>query len=265
VTIRNFGQLKMRSSLIRGLKRVAQCAALAMANLVVARAQDELTIPTDVLTQWLTLDCEVGEEGIAAQQLAGLGGQAVPALIAAANNGPDPQLLAQRQQSLAEDYVQEQAYLAKGGTPGSAPADVAALQSMSSGEYIATDMNNFVGQYQARAVQGLGVIGGPAALGAVLSLADRSPSPRVREAAQRTLQVVADIDRNGSVGCDDVLIVVKSLGRRPGQRGYDPRADIDKDGTVTAADLRIVLRALPRNAHCEPRDEDWFRESHDCR
>jgi len=63
--------------------------------------------------------------------------------------------------------------------------------------------------------------------------------------------VAGDVDGDGAVGCADYSIVKASVGRRPGQAGYDARADVNKDGTVDARDLLFVNQHLPQGVSCK--------------
>jgi hypothetical protein len=146
--------------------------------------------PTDPLSQWLWLTCEVGEEGSAAAKLAALGTTVISSLVAAANAGPSAQVIADRQQDLIVDYQAEQAYLSAGGTPGSDPGDNAMLQGQTQEAFVAEDITRFTANYRVRAVQGLGVVGGPQAIQALQTLAT-SPIPEVSQAAKDSLLLIA--------------------------------------------------------------------------
>jgi len=63
--------------------------------------------------------------------------------------------------------------------------------------------------------------------------------------------VPGDVDGDGAVSCTDYGIVKASLGKRPGQAGYDARADVNKDGAVDARDLQYVTLRLPQGASCK--------------
>ena len=119
--------------------------------------------------------------------LAQLGTQAVPALIAAAQNGPAANLIAQQQADADAAYDVLQHELSKGSPAGSDPSDVASLQAQSRQDFIAQDMNQFVLSYRMRALQGVGVIGGNAAIQALQQFANDSSSPDLQAVAKEAL------------------------------------------------------------------------------
>ncbi len=63
--------------------------------------------------------------------------------------------------------------------------------------------------------------------------------------------VPGDADGDGVVGCSDLAIVKASVGKKPGQAGYDARADVNKDGAVDARDLAYVNARLPAGSTCK--------------
>ncbi len=63
--------------------------------------------------------------------------------------------------------------------------------------------------------------------------------------------VPGDADGDGVVGCSDLAIVKASIGKKPGQAGYDARADVNKDGLVDARDLAYVNARLPAGSTCK--------------
>jgi len=63
--------------------------------------------------------------------------------------------------------------------------------------------------------------------------------------------VPGDADGDGVVGCSDLSIVKASIGKKPGQAGYDARADVNKDGVVDARDLAYVNARLPAGSTCK--------------
>ncbi|MBL0927261.1 MAG: VCBS repeat-containing protein [Phycisphaerales bacterium] len=50
-----------------------------------------------------------------------------------------------------------------------------------------------------------------------------------------------DVDRNGSVGANDLTLLLGAFGRCPGQAGYNPNASFDSQPCVGANDLTILL------------------------
>lgn len=56
-------------------------------------------------------------------------------------------------------------------------------------------------------------------------------------------ECLGDINASGSVGQDDLGILLAAYGTSTGQPGFNPAADIDKDGTVGQTDLGVLLAA----------------------
>jgi hypothetical protein len=63
-------------------------------------------------------------------------------------------------------------------------------------------------------------------------------------------KVVGDVDGDGGVTCTDYALVRGSVGKSPGQAGYDARADVNGDRVVNVTDLATVSRALPSGTRC---------------
>src|SRR5256885_7001991 len=127
---------------------------------------------SDPVKNWLMTRCEVHANGQVRAKLVQLGTEAVPALVAAAQQGPDASVIAQRQADLSDAYDRVQAVLATGSPAGLNPTDVAALNSQSRQDFITEDINAFVLHYRIRALEGLGVLGGSAALQALQQFAN---------------------------------------------------------------------------------------------
>ena len=51
-------------------------------------------------------------------------------------------------------------------------------------------------------------------------------------------RLLADVNRDGRVGVEDLFIVVRAIGTTP------PQADLNGDGLVSVLDLSIVARFL---------------------
>lgn len=66
----------------------------------------------------------------------------------------------------------------------------------------------------------------------------------------RALPPLADVNHDGTVGCDDFMIVKAALGTRTGESGFNAAADIDGDGVVSLKDLRLVRLSLPAGTKC---------------
>jgi hypothetical protein len=77
-----------------------------------------------------------------------------------------------------------------------------------------------------------------------------------KTAAEATTHVAAltfpgDLNTDGRVDCSDVAIIKSSLGKRPGNPGWDSRADINLDGVVDVRDLSLMARLIPAGTRCE--------------
>lgn len=69
--------------------------------------------------------------------------------------------------------------------------------------------------------------------------------------ANFTINLVGDVNGDGSVNCADLAIVKASMGKRTGQAGFDPRADVNRDGVVDIRDLSAVSQRLPTGTTCK--------------
>jgi len=153
-----------------------------------------LLIPTFVCAQqsdpvqdWLMTDCEVHESGQVRAELVQFGTPAVPALVAAAQQGPDASVVTQRQLDLSDAYDSVQQVLAMGGPAGLNPNDVLTLKVQNRQDFIAEDLQAFVLSYRIRALEGLGVLGDSAAVQALQQFANNSSSPDLQAVAKETL------------------------------------------------------------------------------
>jgi len=158
--------------------------ALQMASMpTLVRAQQ-----SDPVQHWLMTDCEVGEEGQPRAALAQLGVQAAPALVAAAQNGPDANVIATRNANASSAYDKVQQALAMAGPEGLglAPSDVRAAQSVTRDQFVAQAINVFVLNYRIHALQGLGVVGGTDAIQVLQQFANSS-SADLQAAAKEAL------------------------------------------------------------------------------
>ncbi|GLI04761.1 hypothetical protein YDYSG_07910 [Paenibacillus tyrfis] len=54
----------------------------------------------------------------------------------------------------------------------------------------------------------------------------------------------ADVNGDGKVASDDLLLVIRTLGTAVGQPGYNPAADVNKDGVVDQNDVSFVTQKL---------------------
>jgi hypothetical protein len=53
-----------------------------------------------------------------------------------------------------------------------------------------------------------------------------------------------DLNKDGSVGLDDIMIVVVAFGSYPGQPRWNATADVNVDGRVDMTDIWLVLLAF---------------------
>ena len=60
-----------------------------------------------------------------------------------------------------------------------------------------------------------------------------------------------DLNGDGTVNCQDILIIRNAWGKRRGQQGFDDAADYNRDGVVNVLDLAAVSKYLPRGANCK--------------
>lgn len=69
--------------------------------------------------------------------------------------------------------------------------------------------------------------------------------------ANFTIDLVSDINLDGSITCADWFIVQGALGTSVGDPGFVPRADINGNGTIDSRDLSYVAQRLP-SRFCAP-------------
>ena len=63
--------------------------------------------------------------------------------------------------------------------------------------------------------------------------------------------IPGDLNGDGVVNCQDILIIRNSWGKRSTQQGFDPLADYNRDGVVNVFDLAAVSKYLARGAKCK--------------
>jgi hypothetical protein len=142
----------------------------------------------DLISLWLLTDCEVGTEGVLETQVAQAGAQLVPGFVQAAQNGPNASTLAGVAAGAGQEFDQIEAFLAAGAAVNSRipAAFIQTLKNLSRDEFITQEVNNFVFSYEARALVGLGIVGGPTALEVLQSFANNTGS-RLQPIAQNAL------------------------------------------------------------------------------
>lgn len=66
-----------------------------------------------------------------------------------------------------------------------------------------------------------------------------------------TVRLVADVDGDGNITCNDFFIVSSALGTSVGQPGFVPGADTNGNGLIDARDVSYVQQRLPQRS-CTP-------------
>jgi hypothetical protein len=142
----------------------------------------------DLFSAWIFRTCAVHDDGKLEAALAQTGTQLVPAFVQAAQNGPDSSRLTQLHAKAAQQYDDIAAFLAGGDGPslGLSSGDIQALQNVTRDDFIVEEVGNAVFNYQARALEGLGIVGGPVALQVLQSFANNTGSP-LQPVAQQAL------------------------------------------------------------------------------
>ena len=143
--------------------------------------------PADVAHLWLTRFCGTDDNGGAAAALAQAGASALPILIQAAQNGPSSDYVSGLIQEFGNEYDVTTAFiLSYGAEMGMSTSEIQAATTITRDQYIADQLGKAVFSYQARALVGLGIIGGPAALQVLQSFANNNGSP-LQSIAQQAL------------------------------------------------------------------------------
>jgi hypothetical protein len=142
----------------------------------------------DLFSAWIFRTCAVHDDGKLEAALAQTGTQLVPAFVQAAQNGPDSSRLTQLHAKAAQQYDDIAAFLAGGDGPslGLSSGVIQALQNVTRDDFIVEEVGNAVFNYQARALEGLGIVGGPVALQVLQSFANNTGSP-LQPVAQQAL------------------------------------------------------------------------------
>jgi hypothetical protein len=65
-----------------------------------------------------------------------------------------------------------------------------------------------------------------------------------------TLKRFGDVNGDTVVDCSDLATVKASVGKVPGDPGYDARADVNGDGVIDAQDVNLILKSLANFSRC---------------
>lgn len=162
------------------------CASLwLLGRPAAARAGDEVV-------NWLLLDCGTTGGAQAAEQLKAGGSPAVSQLNDAAVQGPSSEILARRAESVRSLMVEMQTAVQQGNRWGATPEQVRVLQSRSVEDVVTRDTETFTRFYRKRALQGLGVVGGPEAVQALRTFIESSGDPNLLTVARTVLASISD-------------------------------------------------------------------------
>jgi hypothetical protein len=147
--------------------------------------------PANVAILWLTRFCDTGDNGGAEAALAQAGESAAPILIQAAQVGPSADYVAGLIQQYGNEYDITTAFiLTYGPEIGMSTSDVEAETAITRDQYISDQVSRAVFSYQVKALVGLGIIGGQAALQVLQSIANNNSSP-LQPIAQQVLSKFA--------------------------------------------------------------------------
>src|SRR6266850_520930 len=134
--------------------------------------------PTKLVSIWLQASCPVGEKGQLEAQLAQAGTAVEPALISAAQNGPDSNTLLQIQTSAGTTYDIVQSWIVPNGAEiGLSADDIQLVQAQSRDQYVADAVQDATIAYQSRALVGLGIIADSTAVQVLQTFASNDTSP----------------------------------------------------------------------------------------
>jgi len=160
---------------------------LLVGQLVLPSLSFSQVSPTRLISVWLQADCPVGDEGQLEGDLAQAGTAVEPALISAAQNGPDSNTLLQIQASAGATYDQVQSWIVPNGAEiGLSANDIQLLQAETRDQYVAEAVQDATIAYQSRALVGLGIIADSTAVQFLQTFATKNTSP-LQSVAKRAL------------------------------------------------------------------------------
>jgi hypothetical protein len=228
---------RLSTSPVMGQSRVIQILALVWIVLVAAvppaaRAQESV----DPAQQWLSaLDYFPGQERIAIAALAQNGQAFVSEMIAAAQSGPSAAQISAYQVQEVQAYAIIQS---NGPNSGEDQTEAAVRLSQTQASFVADHTAAYVAVYRTRAISGLAILAGVAAVQALQAIASGDPSADIRNAAAGALLRVGDLNHDGVVDLKDLAVIQAGL-NTPATGPGDSR-DLNRDGTFDIKDARIL-------------------------
>jgi hypothetical protein len=142
------------------MSRRTLAVSLALA-LLVSACQSARSHP--VVRDWLLADCRVGETDTPVSDLKKLQAQGVDleaVFLQALQEGPDAALRVDVRRAAAERYEWRREMLKQGSRLGLSEADLRDARSVTQKQFIDRAEEKLVLRYKARAVAGLGIVGG---------------------------------------------------------------------------------------------------------
>ncbi len=177
---------------MRFANRAASLATLILGGLATAHVQanDVTREASAALRHFLTVDCEVGEEGAALDRLLLYADQLEPELRKVLLDGPDDSTQNEVRETLEAEWDRRVAFLSTNPQLGLNPDDLLAAHAVVREEYLEQGAARFATVYREKAVIGLAAIGSPTALGTL-----REQASRVDDDLRYLIQTVLERNR----------------------------------------------------------------------
>ncbi len=155
--------------------RTTSLAILIFGVLATAHGQETALTreASAALRHFLTVDCEVGEEGTAFDRLLLYADQLEPELRKVLLDGPDESTQNELRESLEAEWDRRVAFLSTNPQLGLNPDDLLAVHTVVREEYLGQGAARFATVCRERAVIGLAAIGSPTALSTLREQAGR--------------------------------------------------------------------------------------------
>ena len=146
--------------------RATSLVILILGGFVTARGQETVVTPeaAAALRHFLAVDCEVGQEGVALEQLLPHAEQLEPELRELLRDGPDGSTRDEVRESLEAEWDRREAFLSSNPQLGLSPDHLLAVHAVQREEYLERGTARFANLCRERAVIGLAAIGSPTAL-----------------------------------------------------------------------------------------------------